>query len=243
MPVVTQTVSAQRQVAASVPECWKAFTDADLAREWLGVTEYIMPAAGNGSYRWSFSYGARNHVYSGRASVDPRRRVISMAWPLSLVIVETTVTIRFAPGNDRTLVTAVHDGFPCTALGQVEADCYEHHWGHILDALGIALGDRRRPRPHRVSTGIVPMGVTGCLGLVVKDAFPGSAADRAGIGPGDIIRELDRTPLNCMDDFDAWLETREPGQLVHVGLADRSCSMVLDPPRARTPGTNEIATV
>jgi hypothetical protein len=50
-------------------------------------------------------------------------------------------------------------------------------------------------------------------------------------------------PLNCMDDFDAWLETREPGQLVHVELADRSCSMVLDPPRARMPGTNEIATV
>jgi uncharacterized protein YndB with AHSA1/START domain len=243
MTFTTKRVSVQRRIPAALQECWEAFTEPAVAKKWLCAAEYLMPAQGDGPYLWSFSYGARDHVYKGRACVDRERRLISLAWPLSLVVSETTVTIGFAPGDGWTLLTVVQAGFPATALGEVEADCYEHHWGHILDALGIALGEGRRPHPHRVSTGIVPMGATRSLGLVVKDVLPGSAADRAGIGPGDIIRGLDGTPLDCMEDFDAWLETRKPGQLVQVELAGRSCPMTLDLPRARVAVTNEIATV
>jgi hypothetical protein len=232
MPVRETKISICRNVKSREEDCWLALSSADGAAKWLEAAEYVMPADGLGPFRWAFRHGPRVHVYSGESTVSQEHHTIEMVWPLCSIEHDTVVRITFASSQVSTDVRVVQSGFPDTPLGRVEADLHEHHWGHILDALSMFLGAGTHRGGHPAITGIVPMGAAPPLGLVVKDVLPGSPADDAGIGAGDIIRTLDGADIGSMDEFDAWLDARKPGQIVRVVLIDRACELKLGRPSA-----------
>jgi serine protease Do len=64
------------------------------------------------------------------------------------------------------------------------------------------------------------LGVRGERGVVVEDVDPGSAADEAGLQPGDIIKEVNRRPVTNVSQFRAALGGKE-GREVSLFLVRR----------------------
>ncbi len=62
---------------------------------------------------------------------------------------------------------------------------------HALAGVTVEPLTSEHPERQRVKSGVV-----------VRDVAPGSPADRAGLKPGDIIRELNRHPIRSVQDFD-----------------------------------------
>ncbi len=62
------------------------------------------------------------------------------------------------------------------------------------------------------------LGVPGGQGVAVSRVTPGSAADEAGLRPGDVILEVDREPVRTREAFEAALRQRsaEKGRLLLV---------------------------
>jgi serine protease Do len=51
-------------------------------------------------------------------------------------------------------------------------------------------------------------GLSSAKGVIVTEVQPGSLADQAGIGTGDVIREVNQRPVNTVKDFDQSLRQR-----------------------------------
>lgn len=52
----------------------------------------------------------------------------------------------------------------------------------------------------------------------VRAVHAGSAAEAAGLRPGDVIRAVDGRPVQGRADLNAWLAAQEPGRAVQLGL-------------------------
>ncbi|MGH7321799.1 MAG: PDZ domain-containing protein, partial [Candidatus Rokuibacteriota bacterium] len=55
------------------------------------------------------------------------------------------------------------------------------------------------------------LGVKGDKGVVVTDVRPDSPAAQAGITTGDVIREVNRIPVEAIEDVEKGMSRREPG--------------------------------
>ena len=72
---------------------------------------------------------------------------------------------------------------------------------HPLLRLRLEPLDRRR---RRLRSGLALIAVwvaTFATGLVVSDVEEGSPADEAGLGPGDVIVEVNETPVRTLDEW------------------------------------------
>jgi serine protease Do len=58
-------------------------------------------------------------------------------------------------------------------------------------------------------------GVQGDKGVIVTEVKPGSPAAQAGLTPGDVIREVNRTPVQGLPDVERGLSRgQDPGQVL-----------------------------
>lgn len=64
-------------------------------------------------------------------------------------------------------------------------------------------------------------------GVVVTTVDPESDAERAGLMPGDVIREINRKPVTSMKDFDLAASNLKKGQTVLVLINRRGASLYL----------------
>ena len=64
-------------------------------------------------------------------------------------------------------------------------------------------------------------------GVVVTTVDPESDAERAGLMPGDVIREINRKPVTSMKDFDRAASDLKKGQTVLVLVNRRGASLYL----------------
>ena len=64
-------------------------------------------------------------------------------------------------------------------------------------------------------------------GVVVSSVDPDSDAERAGLMPGDVIREINRKPVTSMKDFDRAASNLKKGQTVLVVINRRGASLYL----------------
>ncbi len=64
-------------------------------------------------------------------------------------------------------------------------------------------------------------------GVVVTTVDPESDAERAGLMPGDVIREINRKPVTSMKDFDQAASNLKKGQTVLVLINRRGASLYL----------------
>src|SRR5690606_11625493 len=58
------------------------------------------------------------------------------------------------------------------------------------------------------------LGLPDTRGALVSDVIQGGAADKAGIERGDVIREVDGTPINQSSDLPPMIGARAPGSRV-----------------------------
>jgi uncharacterized protein YndB with AHSA1/START domain len=220
-----------RVIRRSRSEVWDLFLDADAAKVWLGVVDYIMPKQEGGAFCWLFDPGGpKPTAFAGRLLAIDRPTRIEMLWELSSCAADTRLTWTFEEhGTGETLVVLTHDGFPDTGLGPFEHDGYAHHWGHILDGLeAYAHGSPRDTlRRHGAMIGLIPVGAVAGQGLLIKEIIHDTPAEKAELRPGDSIRTANGTKIQCFDDWDEWIDARQPGELVHLELADRNIDVVL----------------
>ena len=55
-------------------------------------------------------------------------------------------------------------------------------------------------------------------GALVASVNKGSPADKAGLEPGDVIRQVDGQPIVASGDLPAWVGQAQPGQKVHLSV-------------------------
>jgi serine protease Do len=67
-------------------------------------------------------------------------------------------------------------------------------------------------------------------GVLVKEIYPGSPADRAGLVPGDVIRRLDHTEVAEMFDLSYELSAKLPGDngVITIERATRLLELNID---------------
>ncbi|MCX7831371.1 MAG: trypsin-like peptidase domain-containing protein [Actinobacteria bacterium] len=74
--------------------------------------------------------------------------------------------------------------------------------------IGI-YGDDASKYPEKLPRGVKE-------GAIVVQVIPGSPAEKAGLQRGDIIVQLDGTPIRSMEDLVSQVRTREPGDKVKI---------------------------
>ena len=58
------------------------------------------------------------------------------------------------------------------------------------------------------------LGLQGTDGALIAEVRPGSAAEEAGIQPGDVVQEINRTPVKRVNDLVAALKNLKTGSSV-----------------------------
>jgi hypothetical protein len=73
----------------------------------------------------------------------------------------------------------------------------------------------------RSSLGAPVIDVLDVKGAVVMEVEAGQAASEAGLGPGDVIQQLDGQPIESALDLESKLGSRQPGEQLSLGVAKR----------------------
>jgi serine protease Do len=69
------------------------------------------------------------------------------------------------------------------------------------------------------------MGINQSNGVVVAQVNPGSAAEEAGMAAGDIIAQIDNTPIGTMEDFNRVIESHKSGDFLRILLRRGNSSL------------------
>lgn len=102
---------------------------------------------------------------------------------------------------------------PVDAMKATVANLEQHPGSHTGMSSGfigvqlVALNDNMRQQ----------LGYNG-HGVVIVGVIDGSAADRAGLEPGDVIQQIDGTQVMTPTDLTNALAQTKPGQTVHLGI-------------------------
>ncbi len=72
--------------------------------------------------------------------------------------------------------------------------------------------------PRRVSLGTIPDFGRESGGVLLSGVVPGSAAESVGLQKGDLIVEIDGTPVDNLYDYSAALKTHAPGDVITIGF-------------------------
>ena len=86
---------------------------------------------------------------------------------------------------------------------------------------GVAVQDLDRDRAKE-------LGITGkTQGVVVTSVEPDSGAEKAGLMPGDVIREINRQPVKSVKDFEKVSSAVKKGENVLILINRRGASLFL----------------
>jgi membrane-associated protease RseP (regulator of RpoE activity) len=85
---------------------------------------------------------------------------------------------------------------------------------------GAAEAEKMAPAPgsapRRVSLGTIPDFSRESGGVLLSGVMPESPADKAGLRKGDVLVEMDGTPVDNLGDFSGILKAHQPGDEVGV---------------------------
>jgi uncharacterized protein YndB with AHSA1/START domain len=231
---MARSTQTKHVIKAGLDRVWSAWTDPDEILRWLELKDVKVPAEVGDQLLWSFDrHGRLPLIFTARLTVLLPREFLAYDWDVPGNDQPTKVTVELSvPEQGSTQIEVHHAGFSETLESRLEFDGYDHHWWHYLERLAAYLEDRpfqfhTTLTPPR--TGIIPLGVTPDAGMVVKDVVIGSAAEEAGIRPGDAIRSIDGAVLTEMEDFHKFLDVAVAGQVSRFELDDRTVELTLRP--------------
>ena len=139
---MSNTITINRRIAATVETVYQAWTDAEVIKRWMGpgavtVIDARADARTGGKYRIHMrSPEGEDHIVNGEyEETVPNERLV-FTWQWEGNDLQTTVRVEFkAVDNNHTELTLHHAGFP-------DADTRNHHeqgWNGCLDKLESAL--------------------------------------------------------------------------------------------------------
>jgi serine protease Do len=123
--------------------------------------------------------------------------------------------VAHTPVGETVEIEYVRDGLRRTARPRLAA-----HPAH-RPAVPAAGGEREEaPSGGRIGIKARPitrleareLGYPDASGLVITKVYEGGSAERAGLDRGEVILEINRTPVNSYDEFGRALEGRKPGE-------------------------------
>jgi S1-C subfamily serine protease len=77
----------------------------------------------------------------------------------------------------------------------------------------VVAGEEIQSAYLGVSLGVVE---TGQAGALVEEVSPGTAADEAGLEPGDLVISIEGAPVQSGGDLAAQIQTHQPGDAVDL---------------------------
>ncbi|MCB1094311.1 MAG: trypsin-like peptidase domain-containing protein [Verrucomicrobiae bacterium] len=121
-----------------------------------------------------------------------------------------------ASENRHAPVTAFHDGWDRMKRGET--------WGKLGAAAILEDSLPWAPRGRGAMLGVQLAGNS----PTVMDVLPGTAAEQAGIQPGDVIAMLEETPIDTTLQLQQEVATRKPGDKVKVAVERNGKTLTLD---------------
>ncbi len=149
-------------------------------------------------------------TYGGITVKDPThlRTLVAETVPDTGVVVTV-----FRDGKPRELTIKI-GALPKTLAGMKEGKPGTAEGDHALAGVTVEsyVGERRGRKEE---------------GVRVTRVAPGSAAERAGLRPGDIVREVNRKPVKDLDDFERVTDALKPRSPVLVLLSRGNATIFL----------------
>ena len=214
----SKTVRAEQHVRATPSEVFRAFIHARSLREWFSQEAFVSPR--EGGHIW-LGWSDDGYAAGEFTELEPDRR-IAFTWAGKDVDRPSSVRISLDPAAEGTVVTVEHGG-----LDGVSADMLEQldqRWVDGLENLasvwgmtGNDLRITRRPLVGMYSSWLlvpaegegVPPGTTG---FQVLNTMEGSAAEKAGLLPDDIVVRLGDRPMVDQGSFATALRQFRAGE-------------------------------
>ena len=130
--------------------------------------------------------------------------------------VGTKATVKIIrDGHEKELTVTIGEQPETTKVAKVETGEKDYAFA------GVAVQDLDRDTAKE-------LGIKGTLqGVVVTSVEPDSGAEKAGLMPGDVIRELNRQPVKSVKDFEKVSSAVEKGDNVLILINRRGASLFL----------------
>jgi uncharacterized protein YndB with AHSA1/START domain len=211
--MMTSTYRRSFTVAVPVERAWQAFTEPAELTAWFAPSVERFEAEPGGGLE--FAVGGT--PAEGRMlEVEPGRRLRWSQGP-GVLPGTTEVTVVFEAVEHGTRIEITHAGFGDGRDWIDELQAHTLGWNRCITDLTLYLERGvRRPRAHarRSRFGLVTVDTP--AGVEVVEVVPGSFADQAGLGSGDLVLELGRAGV--FDRSDLWLLASEhaPGDEIEV---------------------------
>lgn len=216
------SVRATARIKADVSDIWALWTDPDRLATWLPVTSETGPLVAGEPFSWlaAAPFEIPLHI-TGRAVRLDAGRALELDVDLRLAPQPSRLVVELvgAPGGGTTEVVVLHDRLPDDDLGLFETNGYGHYWNQHLESLRDRAERVAPTHHHPLHTGVHFTGGHPALGLLVGGVMLGSPVHEAGIHAGDVLQEVDGTPVRTIVGFDEWLDGAVPETTVPFSLA------------------------
>jgi serine protease Do len=118
-------------------------------------------------------------------------------------------------GHEKELTVKIGEQPGETKIAKADSDDGEYAFA------GVAVADLDRDTAKE-------LGIKGkAQGVVVRSVEPNSGADKAGLMPGDVIREINRQPVKSVKEFEQLSSAVKKGENVLMLINRRGASLFL----------------
>ncbi|NUM47688.1 MAG: SRPBCC domain-containing protein [Anaerolineales bacterium] len=233
------TFTLSRAIQAPPGAVYRALTTATGLLDWLAHTSDVEARVGGRLYGWDQKTGGFLGQYT---ALEKEQRVAFALLAPAPAQVDVTLTVE----ADRTCLTLVYEG---------DAPEPAHtRWANAFDTLQAVLETGLDPRLYnRPMLGILISGLVDKetqerlqlpldYGILIGGTLPGMGAEKVGFLDGDVLVELDGTPINQYDSIGPVIGSRNAGDSVHAvwyrGKVRHAADMILSGrPHPRIPAT------
>jgi S1-C subfamily serine protease len=142
--------------------------------------------------------------------------------------------------NQSTVKSAYAQGIgfavPANTVRTVVADLLKNpgiHQGTDTGFLGIAMADLTQGARNQI-------GYNGQGGVGVEQVVSGSAADQAGIQPGDVILQVDGQSFNDKNSLHAYISGKKPGDTIRLNVWSQGMKKLVSVKLGETPAAQPM---
>ncbi len=212
-----------RTIPGKPEDVYYAFSSPQGWRDWL-VDAALFRTSAAASYHLSWDSG---WYASGTVKQLDKPKAVELSWHGKGDPAETQVSIRLEPVADGTQVEIVHSGFGDGEAWEASREEVTRGWEVGLENLESIFdtgADRRLT--ERPMLGIMgsdfneriaaEIGVPVTEGARIQDAIEGMGPAKAGMAGGDVIVEMDGTPIRDWVDLGPVLQRHKAGDVIDV---------------------------
>lgn len=222
METEQRSITFEESISAPVSDIFLAFTNATKFKYWL-CQMAVVNAVENGRLYLAWENGY--YAVGSYISVVPNEKIV-ISWQGKSEPYPTSVTIEIVPGSTKNILRLTHSGFSNAQVWEKHITEIDKGWRISLPNLvsiletGIDLRISQRPL-----IGIYPELYTRQgeadpfplqVGMKIIDVIEGYSAGNAGLKKGDILVDIEGTPITSWASIPATLTQYKAGDLIQI---------------------------